>query len=186
MDRKGAFCHSFGAQSARSQTLTSSVRWESSVARSTSELSLTAAFPSPSFFPTALNFPQTMDRSRRQRVRHQSEGRLFTHYRRLPGITIIVNIVSECSVSRGRAAIDLCWHRINLRCFVFASLLVGPGSSPDNANLPQARLKRPRRKNLAVANFDRQKMTKNRCEISLSAEASALSSEYGRSGSLRV
>ena len=67
-----------------------------------------------------------LDRSRRQRVRHQSEGRLFTHYRRYAGITTIVNIVSECSVSRGRATIDLCWHRINLRCFVFASLLVGP------------------------------------------------------------
>ena len=48
-----------------------------------------------------------LDRSRRQRVRHQSEGRLFTHYREYAGITTIVNIVSECSVSRGRAAIDL-------------------------------------------------------------------------------
>ncbi len=52
------------------------------MARSKSELSLTAAFPSHSFFQTALNFPQTMNRSRRQRVPHQSEGRLFTNYRR--------------------------------------------------------------------------------------------------------
>jgi hypothetical protein len=58
------------------------VRWESSVARSKSELSLTAAFPSPSFFPTALNFPQTMDRHGGKESRHQTEGRLFTHYRR--------------------------------------------------------------------------------------------------------
>ena len=52
-----------------------------SMARSKSELLLTAAFAS-SLFPTALNFPQTMDRPRRQRVPHQGKGRLFAHYRR--------------------------------------------------------------------------------------------------------
>ena len=44
-------------------------------------------------------------------------------------------------------------------------------------------LKRPRRKNFGVGNPPT-KNDGNRCEISLSAEASAMSSEYGRSSSL--
>ena len=70
---------SLGGQSGGRQTPTSSVRraslWRLAI-RSKGELSLSAAFPS-SLFPKCLNFPQTMDRPRRQRVPHQNEGRLF-------------------------------------------------------------------------------------------------------------
>jgi hypothetical protein len=55
--------------------------------------SLTAAFPS-SLFSNRLKFPHTVDRPRRRRVPHQSEGRQFAHYRRVfqrrARITIIV------------------------------------------------------------------------------------------------
>ena len=53
-----------------------------------------------------------LDRSRRQRVRHQSEGRLFTHYRRYAGITIIGDMKGRWMLDRREVRLGKA-HKLN-------------------------------------------------------------------------
>ena len=72
----------------------------------------------PLFFPTALNFPQTMDRPRRQRVRRQSKARQFAHYRRgFSEVRVVTIIVDYC-----KQQIPLSSHNLGARFEVCAFL----------------------------------------------------------------